>query len=72
MGLLQCIVIKLEADLSNFQIEDMVFSHIVDEILSFEHELKQTFGYSVDYPNVTEVLTLPHIFLKWINIEKTC
>lgn len=72
IGLLQSVVIKLESDLSHFQLEDIVFSHIVDETLSFEHELRKVYGYPDECPSVTEVLTQAHIFFKWINMERKC
>lgn len=72
IGLLQSVVIKLDSDLSYFQLEDVVFSHIVDETLAFEHELKKVYGYPNDFPSVTEVLTQAHIFFKWINMERKC
>lgn len=72
IGLLQSVVIKLDSDLSYFQLEDVVFSHIVDETLAFEHELKKVYGYPNDFPSVTVVLTQAHIFFKWINMERKC
>lgn len=72
IGLLQFVVVKLDSDLSHFQLEDVVFSHIVDETLAFEHELRKMYNYPINYPSVTEVLTQPHIFLKWINMERKC
>ncbi|XP_060856696.1 RAD50-interacting protein 1 [Metopolophium dirhodum] len=70
IGLLQFVVIKLDSDLSHFQLEDVVFSHIVDETLAFEHELRKVYSYPNDYPSVTEVLTQAQIFFKWINMER--
>ncbi|XP_022164709.1 RAD50-interacting protein 1 [Myzus persicae] len=70
IGLLQFVVVKLDSDLSHFQLEDVVFSHIVDETLAFEHELRKVYSYPNDYPSVTEVLTQAHIFFKWINMER--
>jgi len=72
IGLLQFVVIKLDSDLSHFQLEDVVFSHIVDETLAFEHELRKVYSYPNDYPSVTEVLTQAQIFFKWINMERKC
>jgi len=72
VGILQSVVIKLDRDLSHFQLEDVVFSHIVDETLAFEHELKKMYGYPDNYPSITEVLTQAHIFFKWINMERKC
>lgn len=63
---------KIDSDLSYFELEDMVFCHIVDETLTFEHELGKVYGYPNNYPNVTEVLIQPHIFLKWISLERKC
>jgi len=71
-GLLQFVVVKLDSDLSHFQLEDVVFSHIVDETLAFEHELRKVYNYPNDYPSVTEVLTQAQIFFKWINMERKC
>ncbi|XP_060843962.1 RAD50-interacting protein 1 [Rhopalosiphum padi] len=70
IGLLQFVVVKLDSDLSHFQLEDVVFSHIVDETLAFEHELRKVYNYPNDYPSVTEVLTQAQIFFKWINMER--
>jgi len=72
MGLLQFVIIKLNADLQYFQLEDVIFSHIVDEILAFQQDLRKIYGYPSHYPSITEVLTQTHIFFKWINIERKC
>jgi len=72
MGLLQFVVIKLNSDLQYFQLEDVTFSHIVDETLAFEHELRKVYSYPYDYPTITEVLTQAQIFFKWINMERKC
>ncbi|VVC45233.1 Hypothetical protein CINCED_3A025352 [Cinara cedri] len=70
IGLMQSVVVKLESDLSFFQLEDSIFSHIIDETLAFEQELHKVYGYPSDYPSVTEVLTQAPIFFKWINMER--
>lgn len=69
---MQSVVVKLESDLSYFQLEDTIFSHIIDETLLFEHELKEVYGYPNDYPSVTDVLAQADIFFKWINLERKC
>ena len=48
----------------------MLFAHLVDEILSFEQELKTNLGYPTSLSSVISVLTQAQYLTKWMAIEE--
>lgn len=52
--------------------EDDLFSHLIDETLSFEQELRDILGYPSSYCNTITVLTEAKYLTRWIRIEKQC
>lgn len=71
-GLVQIAVEKLYSELPNLQFDDFVFSHSVDEALSFDKELRETYDYPSSQPSILAVLTQAHIFNKWLAMERKC
>ncbi|XP_022906211.2 RAD50-interacting protein 1 [Onthophagus taurus] len=69
-GLVQLSVEKLHSDLPNLQFDDFVFSHSIDEALGFEKELREAYNYPPTQSSILAVLTQPHVFVKWKNMEK--
>nr|CAD7571698.1 unnamed protein product [Timema californicum] len=69
-GLLQVVVEKLHSELPHLQYDDALFSHMVDETLGFDRELRESFSYPSTQPSVIGVLTQAQVFVKWIHMEK--
>ena len=49
-----------------------LFSHAVDEMILFNNEMRQQYGYPESLPNILHVLAQPRSFNKWIHIERKC
>nr|CAD7409598.1 unnamed protein product [Timema poppensis] len=71
-GLLQVVVEKLHSEIPHLQYDDALFSHMVDETLGFDRELRESFSYPSTQPSVIGVLTQAQVFVKWIHMEKKC
>lgn len=71
-ALVQLAVDKLNTELPDFQYDDSLFAHTVDEALGFERELRETLLYPSIEPATVYVLTQAQIFTKWITMEKKC
>ncbi|XP_058462968.1 RINT1-like protein [Malaya genurostris] len=69
-GLVQLAIEKLVDDIDSICQEEALFAHLIDEVLSFEQELKTTLGYPGSFPNVVAVLIQPKYLVKWMAIEK--
>uniref|UniRef100_H2Y4N9 RAD50-interacting protein 1 n=1 Tax=Ciona savignyi TaxID=51511 RepID=H2Y4N9_CIOSA len=74
-GLLKLIEDKLTVDIEDLIYVDDLFSHVVDEVLLFDRELRVAYDIPTPVLNrcsPVKVLTQPHCMQKWLNIEKTC
>ncbi|XP_067647799.1 RINT1-like protein isoform X4 [Eurosta solidaginis] len=69
-GLVQLIVEKLAVDIEEISHDGQLFAHLLDEILAFESELRENFGYPSSFPSVISVVTQPAYLLKWISLEE--
>ncbi|XP_052872786.1 RINT1-like protein [Anopheles cruzii] len=69
-GLVQLAVEKLIIDIEQIVRDEALFAHLIDEVLAFEEDLKQTLGYPTSFPSVVSVLLQPVYFLKWMAIEE--
>ncbi|XP_024084598.1 RAD50-interacting protein 1 isoform X2 [Cimex lectularius] len=69
-GLVQLSVEKLQCDIEEVQFDDLLFSHVVDEALGYERELRSVYNYPQSFPGPTQVLTQAQIFVKWIKMER--
>lgn len=69
---MQIAVEKLYSELPNLQYDDFIFSHSVDEALSFDKELRETYDYPPNQPSILTVLTQAQVFSKWLAMEKKC
>lgn len=69
-GLVNLAVEKLKADLPAAQYDDLTFGHMVDEALSFDKELRDTYDYPSEQSGVLAVLTQGAVLMKWIALEK--
>lgn len=61
---------KLLQDIEEISLEEQLFAHLIDEILSFEQDLKSTLSYPNSLPSAVTVLTQPFFFTKWLSIEE--
>ncbi|XP_034104363.1 RINT1-like protein [Drosophila albomicans] len=69
-GLVQLTIEKLAVDIEQIAQDEQLFAHLVDETLSFEAELCETFGYPASFPSAISVLTQPRYLLRWIALEE--
>lgn len=71
-GLVILVMEKLLTDIPELLYDDHLFSHMVDEALAFDRELRYNYGYPLGQPGVLHVLTQDEPFDKWIYIERKC
>lgn len=71
-GLVQLTIEKLCMDIEEIADDEHLFSHLIDETLSFEQELRESLGYPNGLSSAISVLTQPKYLLKWIAIEDQC
>lgn len=71
-GLVQLTVEKLCNDIDDIIQDDHLFSHLIDETLSFERELCETLGYPSSYCSAITILTQAKYLTKWLAIEEQC
>ena len=51
---------------------DLLMSHLIDELLLFERELRTILSYPLPFPSCLHVLTEEVPFHKWLTLEKGC
>uniref|UniRef100_H2XYV9 RAD50-interacting protein 1 n=3 Tax=Ciona intestinalis TaxID=7719 RepID=H2XYV9_CIOIN len=74
-GLLQLVWAKLSVDIEEIIYTDELYSHVVDEVLLFDRELRAVHDIPTAVLNTSSpltVLTQTHCIQKWLNIERTC
>lgn len=69
---MQLSIEKLCMDIAEIVKDEHLFSHLIDETLSFEQELRDTLGYPNSLPSAISVLTQAQYLTKWIAIEERC
>jgi len=71
-GLVQLAVQKLVYDIDIISDDDALFSHLIDEVLSFEQELDRVLGFHKDqeFPSLITVITQPQYLSRWLAIEE--
>lgn len=69
---MQLTIEKLCIDIDEIITDDHLFSHLIDETLSFEQELRDTLGYPSGFCSAMSVLTQAKYLTKWIAIEEQC
>lgn len=69
-GLVQLTIEKLLQDIEEISLDEQLFAHLIDEILSFEQDLKSMLSYPNNLPSAVNVLTQPFFFKKWLSIEE--
>ncbi len=63
---------KLLMDIPELLYDEHNFSHMIDETLAFERELRTAYGYPANQLGCLHVLTRNEPFQKWILIERKC
>lgn len=71
-GLVQLSVEKLCNDIDEMVEDDALLSHLIDETLSFEQEIRESLGYPSSYCSAITVLTQAKYLTKWLAIEEQC
>lgn len=71
-GLVQLAVEKLCSDIDEIVERDDQFSHLIDETLAFEQEVRDTLGYPSSYCSAITVITQAKYLTKWLAIEEQC
>ena len=72
-GMVSLVMEKMTTDLPNLMYDEHQFSHLVDEAILFDREIRASYGYSSAYPGSLHVLTEGDTFFqKWLSIEKKC
>ncbi|CAH1793862.1 unnamed protein product, partial [Owenia fusiformis] len=61
---------KLVTDIPELMFDEHQFSHMVDEALLFDQELRGSYGYPSAFPGCLHVLTEEEPFKKWILVER--
>lgn len=69
-GLVQLTMEKLVNDIEEISFDDQLFAHLIDEILSFEQDLKNMLAYPTNLSSAINVLTQATYFNKWLSIEE--
>ncbi|OWF50906.1 RAD50-interacting protein 1-like [Mizuhopecten yessoensis] len=69
-GMVALVTEKMTNDLPDTMYDEHTFSHLVDEAILFDRELKDGYSYPLGLPCCLSVLTLPRAFHKWIMVEK--
>uniref|UniRef100_A0A0A9W1K9 RAD50-interacting protein 1 n=2 Tax=Lygus hesperus TaxID=30085 RepID=A0A0A9W1K9_LYGHE len=69
-GLVELSSEKLQVDIEQAQYDDITFSHVVDEALAYERELRHTYLYPQALPGPVHILSQAQLFVKWLSMEK--
>ncbi len=71
-GLLQEVEAKLLHDLPELVYDELLMSHLIDELLLFERELRTVLLYPKPLPSPLTVLLREVPLHKWLELEKSC
>ena len=63
---------KLHHDLPSLLDNEVATAHTIDELLSFERELRLSLYYYQPLPSCIGVLMEQTVFHKWITLERKC
>ncbi|KAM8740572.1 RAD50-interacting protein 1 [Acanthopagrus schlegelii] len=69
-GLLSLVQEKVASDASRLLYDDMLFCHLVEEVLQFEKELRSNLSYPAVLPGLLHLLLEDAILQKWLTVEK--
>lgn len=69
-GLLSLVQEKVASDASRLLYDDMIFCHLVEEVLQFEKELRSSQSYPTVLPGLLQLLLEDTTLQKWLTVEK--
>jgi len=69
-GLVMILMEKIAHDLPEMVYDEANFSHLIDEVLLFDCEIRTTYSYPPVLPGCLDVLCLPEALSKWLLVEK--
>ncbi|XP_044132702.1 RAD50-interacting protein 1 [Bufo gargarizans] len=69
-GLVMLVLEKLSVDISCLLYDDVLFCHLVDEVLLFQRELHTAHGYLGSLPNCMHILSEDTFFQRWLTVER--
>ncbi|XP_076731698.1 RAD50-interacting protein 1 isoform X3 [Maylandia zebra] len=69
-GLLSLVQEKVTSDASKLLYDDVLFCHLVEEVLQFEKELRSNHSYPAELPGVLHLLLEDAVLQKWLTMEK--
>ncbi|KAK9525264.1 hypothetical protein VZT92_015991 [Zoarces viviparus] len=69
-GLLSLVQEKVASDASRLLYDDVLFCHLVEEVLQFEKELRSNQSYHAALPGLLHLLLEDTILQKWLTVEK--
>lgn len=69
-GLLSLVQEKVASDASRLLYDDMLFCHLVEEVLQFEKELRSNQSYPAVLPGLLHLLLEDAVLQKWLTVER--
>ncbi|KAI8794641.1 RAD50-interacting protein 1 [Biomphalaria glabrata] len=69
-GLVMLVMEKIGQDLPQLVYDESSLSHLIDEVLLFDSEIRNTYSYPPMLPGCLDVLCLPEALTKWLLVEK--
>ncbi|XP_068615700.1 RAD50-interacting protein 1-like [Brachionichthys hirsutus] len=69
-GLLSLVQEKVSSDASRLLYDDVLFCHLVEEVLHFEKDLRGSHSYPAGLPGVLHLLLEDAVLQKWLTVEK--
>ncbi|KAG7496949.1 RAD50-interacting protein 1 [Solea senegalensis] len=69
-GLLSLVQEKVASDASRLLYDDALFSHLVEEVLQFEKELRSNHSYPAALPGLLHLLLEDAVLQKWLTVER--
>uniref|UniRef100_A0A0B6ZWY6 RAD50-interacting protein 1 n=1 Tax=Arion vulgaris TaxID=1028688 RepID=A0A0B6ZWY6_9EUPU len=69
-GLVMMVMEKIGHDLPQLVFDEANFSHLIDEVLLFDSEIRNTYSYPPILPGCLDVLSLPEALTKWLVMEQ--
>ncbi|XP_063304190.1 RAD50-interacting protein 1 [Pelobates fuscus] len=69
-GLVMLVLEKLSVDIPCLLYDDILFCHLVDEVLLFQRELTSAHSYTGNLPNCMHILSEEVAFQRWLTVER--
>ena len=70
--MLQLCIAKMKSTLPHVVKDELLFSHLIDEALLFEKELRSVYEYPVSLPGCIHVLLTEPYLNEWLELERKC